>query len=100
MPRGKGLGGSSSIHYQMYVRGDKVDYDDWEKLGNKGWGFKDLFPYFKKHENFQDPKDYKGKPNIPLETTFDLQHHGHDGPIQTSFSTWRLPLEKEVGTSS
>lgn len=84
----------------MYVRGEKLDYDDWEKLGNKGWGFKDLFPYFKKHQQFDDPKHYVEKANIPLLTAFDLQHHGNEGPIHTSFSTWRLPLEKEVGLKS
>ncbi|OBT76278.1 hypothetical protein VF21_03339 [Pseudogymnoascus sp. 05NY08] len=94
-PRGKGLGGSSAINYQMYVRGHKVDYDDWEKLGNKGWGFKDLLPYFTKHEHFDDPSSYTTKPNIPLETTYDAGLHGTDGPIHTSFSTWRLPQEKE-----
>ncbi|OBT85033.1 hypothetical protein VE02_04963 [Pseudogymnoascus sp. 03VT05] len=94
-PRGKGLGGSSAINYQMYVRGHKVDYDDWEKLGNKGWGFKDLLPYFTKHEHFDDPSSYTTKPNIPLETTYEAGLHGTDGPIHTSFSTWRLPQEKE-----
>lgn len=95
MPRGKGLGGSSAINFEMYIRGDKQDYDDWEKLGNKGWGFKDFFLYFKKHQTFDDPKLHTAKSNILLETEFDPQHHGTDGPIHTSFSTWRLPLEKE-----
>jgi choline dehydrogenase-like flavoprotein len=80
----------------MYVRGDTIDYDDWERLGNKGWGFKELLPYFKKHETFDDPKEYATKSNLPLETKFDPEYHGHSGPIHTSFNTWRLPLEKEV----
>ncbi|KFZ03907.1 hypothetical protein V502_10565 [Pseudogymnoascus sp. VKM F-4520 (FW-2644)] len=94
-PRGKGLGGSSSINYQMYVRGHKLDYDDWVKLGNKGWGFQDLLPYFTKHEHFDDPSGYSTEPNIPLETTYDAGLHGTDGPIHTSFSTWRVPQERE-----
>ncbi|KAL5354417.1 hypothetical protein ACLOAV_000506 [Pseudogymnoascus australis] len=94
-PRGKGLGGSSAINYQMYVRGQQLDYDDWAKLGNKGWGFQDLLPYFTKHEHFDDPSGYSNKPNIPLETTYDAGLHGTDGPIHTSFSTWRLPQERE-----
>lgn len=94
-PRGKGLGGSSAINYQMYVRGHKLDYDDWVKLGNKGWGFQDLLPYFTKHEHFDDPAGYSTEPNIPLETTYDAGLHGKDGPIHTSFSTWRVPQERE-----
>lgn len=94
-PRGKGLGGSSAINYQMYVRGHKLDYDDWEKLGNKGWSFNDLLPYFKKHEHFDDPASYSTVSNIPLETKYDTDFHGKDGPIHTSFSTWRLPQERE-----
>ncbi|KAE8446169.1 hypothetical protein EG329_012394 [Mollisiaceae sp. DMI_Dod_QoI] len=94
-PRGKGLGGSSAINYQMYNRGHKSDYDDWARLGNPGWDFSSLLPYFKKHENFTDPSRYASKNNIPLETTFDPSFHGTEGPIHTSFSTWRLPQEKE-----
>ncbi|KFY28000.1 hypothetical protein V493_03134 [Pseudogymnoascus sp. VKM F-4281 (FW-2241)] len=94
-PRGKGLGGSSGINYQMYVRGCQLDYDDWEKLGNKGWGFQELLPYFTKHEHFDDPTCYSTEPNIPLETTYDAGLHGTEGPIHTSFSTWRPPLERE-----
>ncbi|EKD17772.1 hypothetical protein MBM_04141 [Drepanopeziza brunnea f. sp. 'multigermtubi' MB_m1] len=94
-PRGKGLGGSSAINYQMYVRGHALDYDDWARLGNEGWSFTDLLPYFRKHEHFDDPINYSNKPNIPLETTYDAEFHGHDGPIHTSFSTWRLPQERE-----
>lgn len=79
----------------MYNRGQALDYDDWERLGNQGWSFKDLLPYFKKHEHFDDPSGYASKNNIPLETTYDPNFHGIDGPIHTSFSTWRVPQERE-----
>ncbi|KAL2070091.1 hypothetical protein VTL71DRAFT_14771 [Oculimacula yallundae] len=98
--RGKGLGGSSAINYQMYVRGHASDYDDWEKLGIKGWSFKDLLPYFKKHEHFDDPSLSKVSSNIPLETKYDPSFHGSDGPIHTSFATWRLPVEREWNAAS
>jgi choline dehydrogenase len=49
-PRGKVLGGSSSINAMVYVRGHSGDFDDWEAMGNPGWGWNDVLPYFKKSE--------------------------------------------------
>jgi choline dehydrogenase len=51
VPRGKVLGGSSSINAMIYIRGHKNDYDHWEKLGNLSWDFASVLPYFKKAEN-------------------------------------------------
>eukprot|EP01080_Neovahlkampfia_damariscottae_P011123 gene11123-3942_t len=55
-PRGKVLGGSSSINWMQYVRGNKEDYNSWERLGNKGWDFQSVLPLFKKSENMLDLK--------------------------------------------
>ncbi len=65
-PRGKTLGGSSSTNAMLYVRGNKWDYDNWAALGNKGWSFDDVLPYFKKSEgNEHTNNDY----------------HSQDGPL-------------------
>ena len=52
-PRGKVLGGSSSINAMVFVRGQRRDFDDWKAAGNPGWGWDDVLPYFKSFENFE-----------------------------------------------
>ncbi|PCI47265.1 MAG: glucose-methanol-choline oxidoreductase [Alphaproteobacteria bacterium] len=65
-PRGRGLGGSSSINAMIYIRGHPTDYDNWANMGCKGWSYKDVLPYFKKAENFSDEGGvYYGK-NGPI----------------------------------
>ncbi len=68
-PRGKTLGGSSSINGLIYIRGQREDYDHWAALGNTGWGFDDVLPYFVKSEGNE-------RGAIPL--------HGGDGPLKVS----------------
>lgn len=68
-PRGKVLGGSSALNGLLYIRGDKNDYDNWEKLGNKGWSYKEVLPLFKKFECQENGED---------------QYHGVDGELKVS----------------
>ncbi len=63
VPRGKTLGGSSSINGMLYVRGNPLDYNTWSQFGNRGWSYDSVLPYFKKSENFEgkgDPARNKG----------------------------------------
>ena len=80
-PRGKVLGGSSSINGLLYVRGQHEDYDRWRQHGNAGWGYDDILPYFKKAENQQrGPDDFHGADG-PLPVS-DL---GHPDPLSAAF---------------
>ena len=56
-PRGKVIGGSSAINAMVYIRGQKSDFDDWAALGNDGWSFDDVLPYFKKSEHYEKGGD-------------------------------------------
>ncbi|MFK7902542.1 MAG: GMC family oxidoreductase [Nitratireductor sp.] len=68
-PRGKTLGGSSSINGLLYVRGQAQDYDHWQQMGNTGWGWSDVLPLFKRAESWEDGEDdYRGG-NGPLSVT-------------------------------
>jgi choline dehydrogenase len=62
-PRGKTLGGSSSINGMLYVRGNPADFDGWAQMGCRGWSFDDVLPYFRKSEDYKQGADaeYRGK---------------------------------------
>jgi choline dehydrogenase len=67
-PRGKVLGGSSSINGLVYIRGHAYDFDEWEQLGAKGWGYRNCLPYFQRAENYKfGGDDYRGAAG-PLHT--------------------------------
>ncbi len=68
-PRGRVLGGSSSINGLIYIRSQPEDYDHWAQLGNRGWGADDVFPYFRKAENWEGPADAVHARGGPLSTS-------------------------------
>ena len=75
IPRGKTLGGSSSINGMLYVRGNPLDYNSWSQLGNRGWSYESVLPYFKKSEHFEgDDDDARGKGG-PLNVAHMREHH-------------------------
>ena len=79
-PRGKVLGGSSSINAMIYVRGQRQDYDDWAADGNAGWAWDDVLPYFKRSENNERGADALHGAGGPLNVK-DLTSPNRFGPI-------------------
>jgi choline dehydrogenase len=77
-PRGKTLGGSGSINGHVYNRGQRLDYDVWAQYGNRGWGYRDVLPYFKRTERRVGWGD----------DTF----RGRDGPFVVTDLSWQHPL--------
>ncbi len=77
-PRGKTLGGSSSINGMLYVRGNPADFDGWAQMGCRGWSFDDVLPYFRMSE------DYK--------QAADLDYRGKGGPLKVEDYRTILPL--------
>lgn len=77
-PRGKTLGGSSSINGHIYNRGQRMDFDTWAQMGNRGWGYADVLPYFKRLEK----RVGEG----------DALYRGRDGSLTVTTMDWRDPL--------
>ncbi|MEM7405433.1 MAG: choline dehydrogenase [Pseudomonadota bacterium] len=75
IPRGRGLGGSSAINGMLYVRGQPLDYDTWAQLGNRGWSFDDVLPFFRKAENFARGGDRLRGEDGPLQVVDMYEHH-------------------------
>jgi choline dehydrogenase len=76
VPRGKTLGGSSSINGNVYNRGNREDYNSWAQLGNRGWGYADVLPYFKRSEKRIGEADerYRSRDGSLIVTDTDLLH--------------------------
>jgi choline dehydrogenase len=78
-PRGKVLGGSSSMNAMMYVRGHRSDYDLWRQAGNAGWSYDDVLPLFRRSEGFRG-------------TGGESEYHGSDGPLAVADQRSPNPL--------
>jgi len=75
LPRGKTLGGCSSTNAMAYVRGNRADYDGWAAMGNKGWSFEEVLPYFKRSEHHEQA------------TEMDEGYHGAEGELNVTLPT-------------
>jgi choline dehydrogenase-like flavoprotein len=84
-PRGKTLGGSSAINAMIYTRGQKEDYDHWASLGNEGWSYNDVLPYFRSTQNQMRGSD---------------EFHGVGGPLNVDDSRSKLPIHDDFITSA
>jgi choline dehydrogenase-like flavoprotein len=91
-PRGRTLGGSSSINAQVYIRGHRWDYDHWAELGNPGWSYAEVLPIFKKLENFEPGADDYHGVGGPLNATV----RRHDNPMSAVF----LEAARQAGHAS
>ncbi|XP_050730069.1 glucose dehydrogenase [FAD, quinone]-like [Eriocheir sinensis] len=80
-PRGKVMGGSSVLNYMLYVRGNRRDYDQWEALGNPGWGYDHVLHYFKKSEDNRNPYIARNE-----------RYHSTGGYLTVQEAPWRTPL--------
>ncbi len=77
VPQGRVIGGSSSINYMIYIRGNRGDYDEWYRCGNEGWSYDDVLPYFVKAEGNKTLAD---------------RYHGTDGPLRVESHLHSNPL--------
>ncbi|XP_076378044.1 glucose dehydrogenase [FAD, quinone] [Megalopta genalis] len=79
-PRGRVLGGSSVLNAMLYVRGNKRDYDNWEKQGNPGWDYDSVLPYFKKSEDMRI-EEYKHSPYHHTGGYLTVEHFRYQTPV-------------------
>jgi len=88
------VGGGSGVNGMFFDRGSKSDYDAWESLGNNGWNFASLLPYFKKSVTFTPPSDeVRDKYNY----TYDVEAaYGGKGDIQVSYPPYQFPGQEYV----
>ncbi|XP_052752103.1 glucose dehydrogenase [FAD, quinone]-like [Galleria mellonella] len=83
-PRGKVLGGSSVLNAMLYIRGNRRDYDNWASMGNTGWSFSDVLPYFLKSEDMRIP-EYQDSP-----------FHSTGGPLTIEYFKYEQPITRKI----
>lgn len=87
-PRGKVLGGSSAINGLIYIRGQREDFDHWARLGNRGWAYDDVLPYFRRSENNERGSDKYHGAGGPLDVSdVRMKHFLHDAFFEAATQT-------------
>lgn len=87
-PKGRGVGGTSLINFMLYTRGHRKDYDHWARLGNTGWSYEEILPYFIKSEHMEIEELRKSK------------YHGSKGPLNVCYTDYKSKLLKAFLKSS
>lgn len=87
-PKGRGVGGTSLINFMLYTRGHRKDYDHWSRLGNSGWSYDEILPYFKKSEHME------------IEDLRKSKYHGTRGPLNVRYTDYKSKLLKAFLKSS
>jgi len=96
LPRGKMLGGSSSLNAMIYIRGNRADYDEWrDELGCPGWGFDELLPYFKRAEDNERGADEWHGAGGPLSVTEGRAHTPMAGLFLEAAQAYGLPANPD-----
>ncbi|KAI1475594.1 putative GMC oxidoreductase [Daldinia eschscholtzii] len=83
--QGNVVGGSTIVNGLVWTRGSVADFDAWEHLGNPGWGWMGLLPYFRKSENYSKQINNKPTRNIPMTTQPAIDEHGLHGPVEVGY---------------
>ncbi len=94
-PQGRTLGGSSSINAMVYIRGQREDYDGWAALGNAGWSYADVLPYFRKSEDNERFVDAYHGQGGPLWVSDQIAPHELSRAFVRSCQAWGLPYNPD-----
>jgi choline dehydrogenase len=98
LPRGRVLGGSSSLNTTIYMRGNRADYDEWAALGLAGWGYEDVLPYFKRSEDNERGESYYHGVGGPLTVSDSRSMHGLVGAcIEAAVDAGLAPTDDHNG---
>ena len=95
IPRGKVLGGSSSLNGMIYIRGNRLDYDHWAYLGNPGWAYRDVLPIFKRSEDFDGGESEFHGAGGPMHVMGTYEPHPFHAAVVEAAQEVGVPLNRD-----